>query len=135
LTAELDRSEEIVDAYATSARVIALYLREFCDGSLPYAEMIAEAAKKADERIQQLTKERNIANEELKLYGYEIDRLNGENSVLRKERDVAIKDIEFILSEDCYDATCVCTLCQNSDGNKCKLGICKPKWRGVEDTK
>ena len=33
--------------YSTAARSIALNLQEFCDESLPYPEMIADAARKA----------------------------------------------------------------------------------------
>ena len=54
---ERDEARAGVAMYATAARVIHLYLADFCDESLPFVEMIAEAARKAapvirDERIR-----------------------------------------------------------------------------------
>jgi hypothetical protein len=43
-----------VEMYATSARVISLHLQEFCDKSLPYPDMIADAARKAGAEIERL---------------------------------------------------------------------------------
>lgn len=46
----LDAKGEWVDPrtdYPACARVIALYLDEFCDETLPYPGMIAEAARRA----------------------------------------------------------------------------------------
>lgn len=40
--------------YSAVARIIALYLDRFCDRSLPYPEMVAEAARKADAELQRL---------------------------------------------------------------------------------
>lgn len=42
-----------VEAYAAAARVIHLHLRAFCDESLPFDEMIAEASRKAALCIEQ----------------------------------------------------------------------------------
>jgi predicted nuclease with TOPRIM domain len=61
LRAELERSKEIVQKYATSARAIALWLNEFCNDKLPYDEMIAEAARKASAEIEQVRAEREAA--------------------------------------------------------------------------
>jgi hypothetical protein len=44
----------LADRYAAAARVIGLHLREFCDESLPYDEMIAEAARRASDEVEQL---------------------------------------------------------------------------------
>ena len=44
--------EKTIDDYAESARVIALYLSEFCDRTLPYDKMIADAARKASEALK-----------------------------------------------------------------------------------
>lgn len=56
-----ESAESVVEKYATAARVIGLHLRQFCDESLPYDEMIAEASRRAaaaltlaDSRRQQL---------------------------------------------------------------------------------
>ena len=45
-------AEKRLELYATAARVIALHLERFCDESLPYDEMIADAARKAGEKLQ-----------------------------------------------------------------------------------
>ena len=47
LRCKLKCTMEINERYAAAARVIALYLNEFCDKDLPYDEMIADAARKA----------------------------------------------------------------------------------------
>ena len=57
LMAEIDRLKEIVEGYAASARIISLYLKEFCNKHLPYDEMIAEASKKAEAEIERLRNE------------------------------------------------------------------------------
>jgi len=54
------KAEEIVDKYATAARTIALYLQPFCDTSLPYAEMIAEASRRADTQLATYKEENDI---------------------------------------------------------------------------
>lgn len=51
LQEELEKVTQIRDDYATAARTIALYLKDYCDESLPYHEMIAEAARRADEEL------------------------------------------------------------------------------------
>lgn len=42
------------DGYAAAARVIALHLKDFCDDSLTYDEMIAAASREASARIAEL---------------------------------------------------------------------------------
>ena len=54
LEAENEKLRETVDKYATAARVIALHLKPFCDESLPYDEMIADAARKASDELEQV---------------------------------------------------------------------------------
>lgn len=56
--AENEKLRETVDKYATAARVIALHLKPFCDESLPYDEMIADAARKASDELEQVKQER-----------------------------------------------------------------------------
>jgi hypothetical protein len=43
--------------YPAAARVIGLYLSDFCDGSLPYPQMIADAARWAADYIDKLKSE------------------------------------------------------------------------------
>jgi len=50
-------AKERIDTYPEAARVIALWLDEFCDKSLRYPEMIAEAARKAAKEIELLRSE------------------------------------------------------------------------------
>lgn len=50
------------ETYDESARVIHLWLKEFCDESLPFPEMIADAARKAAKHIEFLRKECRIAH-------------------------------------------------------------------------
>jgi uncharacterized small protein (DUF1192 family) len=61
LTAELKKSQQIVDKYASSARVIALYLKDFCNDTLPYDEMISDAARKAEAELEQVKADRDAA--------------------------------------------------------------------------
>jgi hypothetical protein len=55
--AGVEVAEYTFDDYATAARVIALHLDEFCDKSLLYPDMIADAARKAADKIASLTAE------------------------------------------------------------------------------
>lgn len=71
LQAENEKLRETVDKYATSARVIALHLKPFCDESLPYDEMIAGAARKASDELEQVKRENSHLKE--RLYGMEKD--------------------------------------------------------------
>lgn len=57
--AENEKLLETVDKYATAARVIALHLKPFCDESLPYDEMIADASRKASDELEQVKAERD----------------------------------------------------------------------------
>ena len=66
LQAENEKLRETVDKYATAARVIALHLKPFCDESLPYDEMIADAARKASDELEQVKRERDAAIEYLR---------------------------------------------------------------------
>lgn len=52
LQKESSESVKLLDDYASSARVIALYLKQFCDTSLNYPNMIADAARKACEALE-----------------------------------------------------------------------------------
>lgn len=61
LQAENEKLRETVDKYATAARVIALHLKPFCDESLPYDEMIADAARKASAELEQARRDRDAA--------------------------------------------------------------------------
>jgi len=47
-------AKERIDTYPEAARAIALWLDEFCDKSLRYPEMIADAARKAAQEIELL---------------------------------------------------------------------------------
>ena len=61
LQAENEKLRETVDKYATAARAIALHLKPFCDESLPYDEMIADAARKASDELEQVKRELDAA--------------------------------------------------------------------------
>ena len=65
LQAENEKLREAVDKYATAARAIALHLKPFCDESLPYDEMIADAARKASDELEQVKAERDAAVESI----------------------------------------------------------------------
>lgn len=64
LQTENEKLRETVDKYATAARVIALHLKPFCDESLPYDEMIADAARKASDELEQVKAERGALIED-----------------------------------------------------------------------
>ena len=70
LEAENEKLRETVDKYATAARAIALHLKPFCDESLPYDEMIADAARKASDELEQVMRE----NDALWMYIEIVDR-------------------------------------------------------------
>jgi ketopantoate reductase len=57
ILAELEAEREKVKRYAQSARTIALWLDDYCDATLPYPEMIADASRKAATEIDMLEKE------------------------------------------------------------------------------
>ena len=59
--------QKIRDKYATSARAIALHLKDYCDTSLPYDEMIAEAARRAGDAIVKANRRADAAIKEMKL--------------------------------------------------------------------
>lgn len=56
---EIERLRGIVEAYATSARSIALWLDTYCDRSLPYDKMILDAAQKAAVALSRVEAERD----------------------------------------------------------------------------
>ena len=74
LQAENEKLRETVDKYATAARVIALHLKPFCDESLPYDEMIADAARKASDELEQVKAERDAAVSWAQKFTESIDR-------------------------------------------------------------
>ena len=45
-----------IETYPEAARVIHLWLEDFCDESLAYPAMIAEAARRASKEIERLKK-------------------------------------------------------------------------------
>lgn len=51
----------VVKSYAVSARSIALWLRAYCDRSLPYDKMISDAAQKAASALARMKAERDAA--------------------------------------------------------------------------
>lgn len=73
LQAANEKMRETVDKYATAARVIALHLKPFCDESLPYDEMIADAARKASDELEQVKAERDAAVSWAQKYTESID--------------------------------------------------------------
>lgn len=73
LQTENKKLRETVDKYATAARVIALHLKPFCDESLPYDEMIADAARKASDELEQVKAERDAAVSWAQKYTESID--------------------------------------------------------------
>ncbi len=68
LQAENEKLRETVDKYATAARVIALHLKPFCDESLPYDEMIADAARKASDELEQVKRERDAIEQDFRAF-------------------------------------------------------------------
>ena len=67
--AENEKLRETVDKYATAARAIALHLKPFCDESFPYDEMIADAARKASDELEQVKREQDAAIRDLRYLG------------------------------------------------------------------
>lgn len=54
LSAEIRTMNREVETYEEAARVIALWLKEFCDYDLNYPAMIADAARRASKEIDRL---------------------------------------------------------------------------------
>ena len=109
LQAENEKLRETVDKYATAARVIALHLKPFCDESLPYDEMIADAARKASDELEQV----------------------------KAERDAAVESIPHECKTCVYHTVFFngCTLdhdCTNPDGG-CSNNYDRWKWRGQKE--
>jgi len=48
------KARESIQTYEEAARVIHLWLKEFCDESLPYPAMIADAARQARRELDRL---------------------------------------------------------------------------------
>lgn len=61
--ASLLSDRALKDDYAAAARSIALNLAEFCDDSLAYPEMIAEASRRARTELESLRADRALLNE------------------------------------------------------------------------
>lgn len=61
---------EQLKTYPQAARVVALYLDEFCDRDQDYVNMIANAARKASEEIK-------VLRELLEDYEYDDDSWSG----------------------------------------------------------
>ena len=87
-------AEEIVKKYATSARTIALYLKEFCDTSLPYDEMIAEASRRADSKIAALTEENDIQRASIQQLSAQVVKMQGVVDAVKCLRDSYGKDAQ-----------------------------------------
>lgn len=62
---EIERLKDIVEAYAESARSVALWLDAYCDRSLPYDKMILDAAQKAVVALSRVEAERDAAKRTL----------------------------------------------------------------------
>jgi len=96
LQAQLTDITKIRDDYATAARVIALYLVDFCDNSMPYDKMIADAARKAcmavEKRDEALKQAREILQDM-------VDVANVSGSAYLYKRDTG-KVIEVIAAID-----------------------------------
>lgn len=147
---ELNRRDEIIkkqekdiDAYAQSARAIALHLDRFCDRGLPYADMIADAARKAHSEIAEknkeierlmdnLQKQDDAALAELQRRQNKITQLKYEIARVTAERDAAI--------EDCSGMCITCAFvhdCAKHDNNDMGPSIwhcdCEDwQWRGPQ---
>ena len=107
LQAENEKLRETVDKYATAARAIALHLKPFCDESLTYDEMIADAARKASDELEQV--KRCI-------------------EIIEKQRDSAIEELENYMIQDVLDGNEPCGICAKASDTQCEC--CDPKWRG-----
>ena len=86
---QIEAQQQEIDKYAQSARVIALYLKDYCDRKLPYNEMIAEAVRKADSKIR-------TQQQEIRLLSMEITELRESN---QKETNETVRTHEAIREE------------------------------------
>ena len=87
--AEIDRLFKIVKDYAAAARIIALYLDKFCDRKLPYDKMIAEASRKAAEKLEQSQTEYEKIREIALKWMTKCKELQAEIERLKSESDMA----------------------------------------------
>lgn len=77
-------ANEKIETYEEAARVISLYLKEFCDESLTYPEMIAEASRRANKKINEQSQLIEKLKQETiysKLAAVQVDKL-----ILRNEQ-------------------------------------------------
>lgn len=75
-----------IEDYPEAARAIALQLKEFCDETLPYPEMIADAARKAKAALDEADRKRGQLEREL---DYLKDSERKRNSWLAKAKEQA----------------------------------------------
>lgn len=151
---ELNRRDEVIkkqekdiDAYAQSARAIALHLDRFCDRSLPYAAMIADAVRKADLEFAEknkeiewlmdnLQKQDDAALTELQRRQNKITQLKYEIARVTAERDAAKMDIAHNCATccwDCNDMDDYWVRCRNcSEGSNWALGVARIAKGGIK---
>ncbi len=102
--------DKIIDDYAESSRVIALYLSEFCDRTLPYDKMIADAARKASEALKA---SENRSLEYFKASCARNDEIHELKNKLMCAGEGMTKD--FIVSLLKYAVSCGCTIENKKD--------------------
>lgn len=88
-----NEAEAKVSLYAASARVIALHLKELCDESLPYDEMIADAARKAGAEISKLESQFQKAKEWNALCELELNNLR--SRLDEAEEDMSVQGVRM----------------------------------------
>jgi hypothetical protein len=78
LQAQFAEVTQTRDDYATAASAISLWLKEFCDNSLTYDQMIADAARKAANALSESReRERAAIAGRLVLIGTVMTRITG----------------------------------------------------------
>jgi hypothetical protein len=96
---------EIRDRYATAARVIGLHLREFCDDSLPYDQMISDAARKCAAALAVERQAREQAEQELAAMRVERD-IWKQSSIAAEQAEQERDRLRAIVQEIADDETC-----------------------------
>lgn len=111
---EIARQSALVEKYAAAARVIGLHLREFCDDSLPYDEMIADASRKVAEEL--------AANRACNRYTWKERAERAEQSL--REKDAEIERLRREKRDAEADGWCdaCCGTGKPADGSACMCG-------------
>ena len=99
LQAQLDATAKIRDGYASAARTIHLWIKDFCDESLPYDEMIADATRKAADALTESQRQLRAAVEAVQKRMSFLEKLEAKSLVDQVNKDGVLALLDGLLAE------------------------------------